>query len=385
MRRLWFAALALLVMPVAASAQSIRVAAGGAAAEFNAAGAVPSYPVAALTALGAQVAAADGGFQVVLLGDTIRFWTGSPFFTTRGAVAQLIHPVRRDTDGFRVPTQFFTEWLPTAYRGRITLEGGELTNREAPAPPAVIPAGTRRPAERGGRMQRVVILDPGHGGPDPGKIGLNGIREKDAVLRLASAIEAILEERDYEVHLTRSRDTLIALADRPHIANRLKNGRPSSIFVSLHYNSFQQRSVRGFETFFLSDARTEDERRVAEMENAAIAFESGPAAPLPTEQAILAGLRNEFYVRASSDLADGMQRAIATVHAGPDRGVKRAGFRVLIGALMPAVLIEAGFISNPGEAEDIASTGFRNRVARAIADAIERFFVEHEHLWEGAS
>ena len=165
------------------------------------------------------------------------------------------------------------------------------------------------------------------------------------------------------------------------MANQWKNGRPSAVFVSIHYNSFSQRSVRGFETFFLSQARTEDERRVAEMENAAAAFENGPSERVSDEEAIFNGLRNDFYVRASSDLADDVQRSIGRVHDGPDRGVKRAGFRVLVGALMPAVLVEAAFISNPTEARAINSSAFRQDIARSVSDAIDTFFTQHEHLW----
>jgi len=372
MRRRFLLAFTGLALPAALAAQArIRVEAGGAGADFAASGRVPAFPVEALRALGAEVLPAAGGFRVVLLGDTIRFWTDSPFFTARAAVLQLVHPVVADDSGPRIPAQFFLEWLPAAFPGRLTLAGNVLTNTVAPAARPVTPAS----------RQRIVILDPGHGGPDPGKIGPGGLVEKNEALRLARALEALLVEHGYEVHLTRTRDTLIALDDRPHIANRLKDGRPAALFVSLHFNSVAQRSVRGFETFFLSEARTEDERRVAEMENAAVAFEGGPAAAIPVEEAILNGLRNEFYVRASSDLADEVQRSIRAVHDGPDRGVKRAGFRVLIGALMPAVLVEAAFISNPVEARAIGTASFRQSIARAVAEAIERFFVQHEHLW----
>ncbi len=382
MRRAAFA-LALLMLPAAAAGQSsIRVAAGGVTAEFAPIGTPAAYSIDALRALGADVAPIPDGFRVVLLGDTLRFWTDSPFFTARGGVAQLAQPVTADGADFRVPAQFFTDWLPAAFRGRLTLAGGVLTNTDAKAAPRMAtPASTRGAATPPARSPRIVILDPGHGGPDPGKIGPNGLREKDAVLQLARAVEKNLKERGYEVHLTRTTDTLIALDDRPHMANQWKNGRPSAVFVSIHYNSFSQRSVRGFETFFLSQARTEDERRVAEMENAAAAFENGPSERVSDEEAIFNGLRNDFYVRASSDLADDVQRSIGRVHDGPDRGVKRAGFRVLVGALMPAVLVEAAFISNPTEARAINSSAFRQDIARSVSDAIDTFFTQHEHLW----
>jgi N-acetylmuramoyl-L-alanine amidase len=185
--------------------------------------------------------------------------------------------------------------------------------------------------------------------------------------------------------MTRTRDTLIALADRPRLANRWKNGRPAALFVSVHMNSTatSPRSARGFETFFLSEARTEDERRVAEMENAAIEFEDGSNANLSEMDLILNGLRNDYYVRASSDLADAIQAGIDEVNDGPNRGVKRAGFRVLVGALMPAVLAEIAFISHPDESRMLAKTTFQDDVARSLADAIDAFFKSHAHLWNG--
>src|SRR5690606_20894181 len=123
------------------------------------------------------------------------------------------------------------------------------------------------------RPTRIVIIDPGHGGRDPGKIGPNGLREKDVTLAIARRLAALLRGREgYEVHLTRTADTLIALEDRPALANRWKAGRPAAVYISIHANSAVG-AARGFETFFLSEARTEDERRVAELENAAVAYE----------------------------------------------------------------------------------------------------------------
>src|SRR5690606_42087182 len=176
----------------------------------------------------------------------------------------------------------------------------------------------------------------------------------------------------------------IALAERPRMANEWKAGRPAALFISIHANSATNPSVKGFETFFLSAARTEDERRVAEMENAAVEFEDGGEAVESHDQDldwILNTLRNDFYLRASNDLAEVIQRKIGAIHPGPNRGVKQAGFRVLIGAFMPAVLVELAFISNREEAQLLGSATFQRRVSRALADAIDEFFRTHEHLW----
>lgn len=358
-------------------ATSLRIEAGGRSTVIEASR-VPGgsgFAASAILALSGTLSPVEGGIVAVLFDDTLRFQVGSPFFQSGDSVYPLANPVGAAGDAVILPDQFFTEWLPAHVRrvgyanGVLSVEGPvDFPEPERPDPP-----------------QRVVILDPGHGGDDTGKIGPNGVREKDAALQLGRRLADLLESRGYEVHLTRTRDTLIALDDRPRLANRWKAGRPAAVFVSLHFNSAAAaaRSARGFETFFLSDARTEDEQRVADLENAAVQFEDGPSEPLSDEMFILNGLRNDFYVRASNDLAEVVQKGIGTVHDGPDRGVKRAGFRVLVGALMPAVLVEAAFISNAREARLIADPKFQDSLATAIAESLDRFFESHEFLWAG--
>lgn len=378
MIRTLFSVLLLVLCPVGAQSQRLRVEAGGRTATVDAARTEHGigYPIAALEAMGARVMPVTGGVRAVLFDDTVTFRIGSPFFETRSTVFPLATVVSGSADGIIIPAQFFEEWLPVAFAGRVGYADGVLVvvgPVDWPDPPAAT-------------GPRIVVLDPGHGGEDTGKIASNGLREKDAALDLCRRIATLLEERGYEVHLTRATDTLVALADRPHLANQWKAGRPAAVFLSIHLNSVAgsaARTARGFETFFLSQARTDDERRVAEMENAAVEFENGPSPLLSEEALILSGLRNDFYVRASNDLADAVQRGIATVHAGPDRGVKRAGFMVLVGALMPAVLVEVGFISHAAESRLIGQPDFRAGIARALTDAVDRFFDEHEHLWAG--
>lgn len=373
--------LGLSARPLHATAQDrpLRIDGAGGSQNIEALpGASRAYDGAALRVLGAEISGGADVFRSVLHGDTLTFWPGSPFFLAGRTTHQLAQPVGLTENGFALPLQFFAEWLPARWPAMYTFAGGVLrvAGRLAsavPPPPVALPVAPPK---------RVVIIDAGHGGRDPGKVGPNRLREKDVTLAMSKSLATLLEERGYEVHLTRTTDTLIALDDRPQLANRWGNGRPSAVFLSIHMNSTTSASVRGFETFFLSQARTEDERRVAEMENAAIEYEDGPSERELTEvDRLLNTLRNDFYVRASSDLADAVQAALGNVHDGPDRGVKRAGFRVLVGALMPAVLIEVGFISNAREARTLGDADFQKRAALAIADAVHRFFDEHEHLW----
>ena len=223
---------------------------------------------------------------------------------------------------------------------------------------------------------RIVVLDPGHGGRDPGRAGPGGVLEKNLVLTLARRLASELRDRGYEVHLTRDADTLISLADRPRRANEWKAGRPQAVFMSIHANAGVAQAS-GFETYFLSDARTADERRVAEMENAAGEYEDRRAPAAPAVEQILNGLRNDYYVRASDDLAELVQRQLARVEPGPNRGVKQAGFRVLVGAIMPAVLVETGFITNRADERWLTSSRAQRRLVNALADALDSFFARH--------
>ncbi len=346
---------------------------------------VSFFPTTALEQLRAEIRTDPSGATVLLFGDTLVFQTLSPFFTVDGEVVQLAFPIRSSVGSVLIPEQFFIEWLPTRYPERVQYRSGVLhvTNLSAPnrAPSSAVDSTSLRPPQpRAERVVPVVILDAGHGGPDLGTVSRTGLREKDATLAIARRTAPLLRERGYEVHLTRTGDTLIALADRPRMANRWKGNRPA-LFISIHANSIRSSRIRGFETFFLSDARTDDERRVAEMENAAAEFEDRTAANDDVVGDILNDIRNDFYVRASADLAETVQNRLANFHTGENRGVKRAGFRVLVGALMPAVLVEVGFMSNASEARLLGSAAFQDRLARSLADAVERFFARSEHLW----
>jgi N-acetylmuramoyl-L-alanine amidase len=354
-----------------------------------------AYPAWTLRSLGARVDATTQGVRVVLDADTLEFHVGSPFFTARGRVWQLFEPPYREGGIFYLPHQLFADWLPRTYPQRFAFHDGRLRLAGAPPPaPPAAAAARPAPADRAaspetplGRPSNgpIVIIDPGHGGVDPGRIGPGGLKEKDVVLQVSHRLAQALTRRGYDVRMTRTTDTLVNLAHRPKLANEWRGTRPG-LFLSIHANGVSDGRVRGFETFFLSDARTDDERRVAEMENAAIAYET-PDRVVGTDDLdfILNNLRNDYYIRASHDLAGLVQDSFSGFHSGANRGVKQAGFRVLVGAFMPAVLIELGFISNPAEERLLGSAAFQTRAATAIADAVDRFFQKQGELWGNGS
>jgi N-acetylmuramoyl-L-alanine amidase len=364
----------------------------------------PAFPAHTLELLGFRLARSAGSLVAVLGSDTLRFWVTSPWFRAGSRVHHLAFPVQLASGDPHLPEQFYIQWLPAAFPDRFEFRGGALALRGGaatatpvarntpPTPQPASPAASAQAARatqpvgsaarREAARQRVVVIDPGHGGRDPGKIGPNGVQEKQVTLAISQRLASILRDRGYEVHLTRTTDTLISLADRPRMANRWRGDRPVAVFLSIHANSAPSTTARGFETFFLSEARTEDERRVAEAENAAIRFEDEPVIPAGNGlDQILNNLRSDFLTRASHDLAAVMQEKMAGFHPGPNRGVKRAGFYVLVGAIMPAVLIETAFLSHRQEADLLGTQAFQQKLAWGIADGVDEFFSRNEHLW----
>jgi len=228
------------------------------------------------------------------------------------------------------------------------------------------------------------VIDAGHGGPDNGMRGPIGanweIREKDITLDVALALRDALTSRGVNVVMTRSTDTLIALSDRGRIANA-KNG---DVFVSVHVNAAnpnwkQPGAARGFETYFLSEARTEDARRVEAMENEVVKYEIGnDVAANDPLSFVVHDMEQNQHLRESSQLAATMQRALAKMHPGPNRGVKQAGFVVLVRAFMPAVLVEIGFGTNVAEARYLQDPERQRAIANAIADGTMQYLAAYQ-------
>ena len=234
-----------------------------------------------------------------------------------------------------------------------------------------------------------VVIDAGHGGRDPGAPMRSNarIREKDVTLEVALKLGEVLRARGVDVVFTRTTDTLIALDDRGHLANQADG----DVFISIHVNAANPNwkdpgAARGFETYFLAAAKTEDARRVEEMENEAVRFESKRETPTGDPLSFILNdmLQNE-HLRESSDLAEIVQQHLKVVHPGPSRGVKQAGFRVLVNAFMPAVLVELGFGTNAAEAEFLASPNRQREMAKAVGDATIEYLERYQRRISGGA
>ena len=226
--------------------------------------------------------------------------------------------------------------------------------------------------------KRVIVIDPGHGGRDPGTTGEGGRREKDIALAIGRYLERELRgDENFEVYLTRDRDVLVPLWERGPQATLLKGDR-AGVFISIHVNSSPSSpAIRGFETYFLSEARTEHERRVAAIENAPLQLEAeldGGDVDDVDLTFISRELQTLDHQHWSSLLAEGIQYELEEVHPGPNRGVKQGPFAVITNALMPAVLVEVGFISNREEERVLSRAEFQRGVAAALAQGVRDFF-----------
>jgi N-acetylmuramoyl-L-alanine amidase len=299
-----------------------------------------------------------------------------------------------------LPFQFVSEVIPRYGGGYFyDVAQGELRTfastavSRAPAPTVTAaPPAARvrtRPAPRPS-VPKVVVIDAGHGGPDRGMIGPIGtpawFTEKDVTLSVAKKVATVLRARGVDVLMTRTTDTLIALSDRGRIAN----SNHGDVFISIHCNAPGSNTAkgareRGFETYFLAEAKTEDERRVQDMENESVKFETGANAPKgdPLNFIITDMAQNE-HLRESSDLAQTIQQGLIDVHPGPNRGVQQANFAVLRGSYMPAVLIEIGFGSNQSEATYLSDQANQRALARNIAESVIAYLAHYDSRIGGA-
>ncbi|MCD6098904.1 N-acetylmuramoyl-L-alanine amidase [bacterium] len=288
--------------------------------------------------------------------DTLIVTLGSEFVVFNGETYELkSHAVFYAGDIF-LPKEGFFELL--ASKGYNLSEETEVKPRDT------------TPVQKKFDFKRVII-DPGHGGKDPGAIGPLGTYEKDITISIARKLKPILEKDGWEVYLTREDDRFLPLSERSEMANRLHG----DIFISIHCNGSKRRSSEGFEVFFLSVAKTDEARAAEQLENSVLLLEDNPPTDnLDDLQFIITKMIQNEFLYESNELATCIDEAVGEeLPHLRRRGVSQAGFYVLVGAFMPSVLVETAFISNPKEERLLRTSAFQSRIAESIAKGLRIF------------
>jgi N-acetylmuramoyl-L-alanine amidase len=341
-----------------------------------------------MAALDGSASLTDGWAEVKVGRQAFRFLVGAPLYLFRDRLQPLASAASVTDDTLYLPLQFVAEILPSCLgdRYRYDMQKARLTvsgpASRTPTASAAQPVRDVARLPNGLRPGHIVTIDPGHGGVDPGNPGVffpRGTREKDVTLQVGLLLRNELKRRGVGVQMTRTTDTLIALGDRGGFCTEA-----CDLFVSLHVNSLARRrgytDIRGFETFFLAEAKTEDAARVAQMENEAVRFEAGRA-DTGTSMGldfILKDLQLNEHLRESARAAELVQRRLKSVHTSESRGVKQAAFMVLTTARRPAILVEMGYSTNPEDGRFLTAFASQKAMASSLADAIVDYLLEYE-------
>ena len=224
---------------------------------------------------------------------------------------------------------------------------------------------------------KIIMIDAGHGGEDPGAVGYKNYREKIVVLQIAEKLKNVLNARGYKVYMSRSTDVFVKLKKRTEYANKIN----ADIFVSIHANAVRNIKLKseanGIECYFLSPSRSARAQRIAEIENSADMSDMNAYG----KQSFLSFLNNHKIIASNKlaiDLQDGMLGALKHKYQNvKDGGVREGPFWVLVGAQMPSVLVEVGFITHPTESLKIVEPEYQKDLAHGLADGIERYFAKN--------
>jgi len=225
---------------------------------------------------------------------------------------------------------------------------------------------------------KIIVIDAGHGGKDPGAVGYKRYREKVVVFKIAKELKKILNSRGYKVYMTRDKDRFVKLSKRTKFANK----KHADIFVSIHANAVGKKNakkVHGVECYFLSPSRSSRAKKIAAKENSADLSDMNKYGKLS-----YLNLLNHHNILASNKLAIDLQRGMLgslnkKYKNVKDAGVREGPFWVLVGAQMPSVLIEVGFITHPDEAKRLVDDNYRKIMAKGMANGIERYFAKTRH------
>ncbi|KQC07368.1 MAG: hypothetical protein APR54_01005 [Candidatus Cloacimonas sp. SDB] len=299
----------------------------------------------------------DHRLRINLYGCQLIILMESSFLTCNGDIYNFEFPLLQLNDKLFLPRTFLTESLPLILPDQIKFEENRLK--------------VENPSDN---RIKTIVLDPGHGGRDPGAVGYSGSTyEKDLVLEIARKLKKVLEKNlDVEVLLTRDCDEFVSLQQRTEFANRHK----ADLFVSIHINAHHNTKAKGIEVYYLSTAKTDGARAVEALENSVVYdYEGGEEAVKKYDDLafILADMAQSEHLEESYQQSVKLQHYLVDQTGANDRGVKQANFFVLRGAFMPAVLLELGYITNKEEEKILKKSSYQNLLVSAIFKGIKDF------------
>lgn len=316
---------------------------------------------------------------------TVRIFLAMPYLVAGDSVHYLREPARLGPNGEILLSPEITRLagailntagksspMPASSRAAVSSVSAAASSR--PAVATALPAG-----RDGFQPVTAVVIDPGHGGKDPGGLGVNGIKEKDIVLAVARETGRLLaQEPGLKVYYTRLSDRFVTLKERTDQATVLIRKGMNPVFVSIHGNISLNRKTEGIEVYSLSDQASDDEALAVEMmENAG--FSKSDVEKTEALAMIVGDLLKDGIRRQSEKLAALTASGMVKHTRAQLRGVKKANFFVLKYNSMPSVLVEVGFLSNPRESKLLMSREYRNKLAAGISEGVRSFIRQHRN------
>ena len=301
-------------------------------------------------------------------GDEITLLIGSKYYYRDKKIKKLNIPVCMEKGCVWVPLKFAKYTLGTIFKSPKKVSRAKKTKPV-----------TRETSEKEEKKFKIkkVVIDPGHGGKDPGAVGKTKLYEKNVVLDISKSLKKELERKGIEVIMTRSSDKFVSLGGRTGIAN--KNN--ADLFISIHANANKRRWIRGFEIYHLSEATDDSSRALATAENSVLEYEEesfAKGAHTKDLDAIIWDLTLTENREESIELAGFVCQEVSRKLKLKKLGIKSARFYVLKGAKMPAVLVEVGYISNKWDEKNLKKSSYKEKLARGIAGGILAFKTDYE-------
>jgi N-acetylmuramoyl-L-alanine amidase len=307
------------------------------------------------------------------------YMVGSHIALVDGRLVWSRAPVRRLKGEVFIPLDM-ADRIARSFMGKKIVATGRKASFESYAEREV----DRRPVQ-GHEPITFIVIDAGHGGKDPGAVGKGGLKEKKIALEVSRRLAARLrsELKGIRVYMTRSNDKFLELSERTEIANGYLKEKQNGIFISVHVNASVSTVVSGFETYYLSqNPSNEEARKTAALENNVIILEDKPRGKKFGDIEYIEALMITTQIQKESTvLADEIQKGMdSKISRFKSRGVKKADFYVLRGVLMPAVLVEIGFISNSKESTYLQKGWYQEKVVQGITRGIQRFIRKYNSM-----